>query len=649
MLALLTALIIAPVQDRAISVAEFIKGFDTESVRHVASKEIGDNIIFVHAPDQSADDIKKKLATALTATWRKTEAGFRLERPQAEANRLKATEVAATARVLKEFQDTLRKKLADHHTAESRANFALQTLLKHQELFQATRPSSFNEELNVAADWLVFSILTRLDPNDIASLDLGQTLQLASKPVGSQRAMPKDSAELFEIYERDRRELAEFSDTMVTTIGQGPLTGLVRDRLNGIREPHALERVIVGLGRYTKTAFARLFMYDEQGRLFDWSYVRSPAYNNDKRLDVSTSLTAELNEVQRAFIESDYKYSFIRDPRPGAIEVIMDIEPLSAVDPLFRELSRSKSVPLIAVLDDRLLGAVDRATGSIKNVSAFIRKAEDMGVISILENGDWLLLRPAYLFDSEARRFDRSVIKPFLEATRKAGYVTIERHISVGAGSPSDYSPLPGHICAYLDRNGYVLVSEINQYIPAVSQIFQDALKLRGGIPHEQIDVPVASLSPAARAALLSWAMGPQATLQARPSQSPSQLELNGIYAMANGHRADSVVRIIPITAGCVGLKDPFASAFSASELADICVGFRKRPAEMMANPYWYGERRGVRMEVLLNPKVMLSNEYFESASEMKEMKGYSSLPTEFRKEVERSYEDALKGRGGLR
>jgi hypothetical protein len=63
----------------------------------------------------------------------------------------------------------------------------------------------------------------------------------------------------------------------------------------------------------------------------------------------------------------------------------------------------------------------------------------------------------------------------------------------------------------------------------------------------------------------------------------------------------------------------------------------------MMANPYWYGERPGVRMEILLTPKAMLTNEYFESAGEMKEMRGYDSLPQAFRKEVEKAYEDIRK------
>jgi hypothetical protein len=67
----------------------------------------------------------------------------------------------------------------------------------------------------------------------------------------------------------------------------------------------------------------------------------------------------------------------------------------------------------------------------------------------------------------------------------------------------------------------------------------------------------------------------------------------------------------------------------------------------MMADPYWYGERRGVRMEILLTSKAMLSSEYFESAGEMKEMKGYSSLPAEFRKEVEKAHEEAQKFFGG--
>jgi hypothetical protein len=48
-------------------------------------------------------------------------------------------------------------------------------------------------------------------------------------------------------------------------------------------------------------------------------------------------------------------------------------------------------------------------------------------------------------------------------------------------------------------------------------------------------------------------------------------------------------------------------------------------------------------MEILLTTKAMLTNEYFESAGEMKEMRGYDSLPQAFRKEVEKAYEDIRK------
>jgi hypothetical protein len=45
-----------------------------------------------------------------------------------------------------------------------------------------------------------------------------------------------------------------------------------------------------------------------------------------------------------------------------------------------------------------------------------------------------------------------------------------------------------------------------------------------------------------------------------------------------------------------------------------------------------------LRIEILLTPKAMLTNEYFESAGEMKEMRGYDSLPQAFRKEAEKAY-----------
>lgn len=647
MLALLTALVIAPVQDRAISVAEFIKGFDTESVKHVASKEVGDNIIFVHAPDKSADEVKKKLATALTATWRKRDTGFRLERPQAQAKELERKEAGERAQIFKEYKETLRRKVAEHQTAESRANAALQSLLKFQEKYRISRPDAFKPETEMPADWLMFSILDKVDPAEIASLPFTYGRQLSDKPVGEQRQLPSAATQFIADYERDRLEMEDFADTILNATAEGPMSDWIKDRVENFRKPRSLGRVLFQFGRSSESFNVGLFLFDSAGEIFTSSSIRTPTFKVPDRFEVPYQLSAEFTDVQRAFVESAYGYKFIRDPHPEAIDKIIGVEPLCSTERLFRELARQKAKPFIAVLDDRLLAAVDRGTGSIKSVSSFVQKAEDMGALTTLENAEWIILRPPYLLDTEWRRFDRSAIKPFLESTKKAGYVTIEGHIAVNGASRYSYVPLPEYISIYLDNNGYVLVSQTNRYISPMSRVIKDVLKLRGGLPREPTDVPVSALTLAGRAELLRGAIGGAASLEARPGQTATSLERNGNYALPDGLRADSIVRIIPITAGCVGLRQPFPNAYSAEELGWACGSYRKSPTEMMADSFWYGERRGVRVEMLLTPKAMLSSEYFESAGEMKEMKGYSSLPAEFRKEVEKAYEEAQKFFGG--
>ncbi len=647
MLSLLVTLVIIPVQDRAISVTEFIKGFDTESVKHVASKEIGDNIIFVHAQDKSADEIKKKLATALSATWRKTDTGFRLERPQTQAKELERKEAAERAKIFAEYKETLRKKLAEHQTAESRANAALQSLLKFQEKYRISRPDAFKPETDMPADWLLFSILDKIDPVEIASQPFAYGRQLSNKPFGEQRQLPSGTTQFILDYERDRLEMADFADTILNATAEGPMSDWIKEQVEDVRQPRSLERVLFQFGRGSESFNAGIFLFDSSGEIFTSSSIWTPTFRVPDRFEVPYQLTAEFTDVQRAFVESAYGYKFIRDPHPEAIDKIMGVEPLCSTEPLLRELAKHKAKPLIAVLDDRLLSAIDRATGSIKNVSSFVQKAEDTGAITTLENAEWIILRPPYLLDTEWRRFDRSAIKPFLDSTKKAGYVTIEGHIAVNGASPYSYIPLPEYIGIYLDNNGYVLVSETNRDISATSRVVKDVLKLRGGLPREPTEVPVSALSLAGRAELLRGAIGGAASLEARPGQTATSLERNGNYALPYGLRADSVVRIIPITAGCVGLKQPFPNAYSAEELGWACGSYRKSPTEMMADPYWYGERRGVQVEMLLTPKAMLSSEYFESAGEMKEMKGYSSLPAEFRKEVEKAHEEAHKFFGG--
>jgi hypothetical protein len=139
MLSLLAIIVVAPVQDRAVSVAEFIKSFDTESIKHVASKEMGEHIIYVHAPDETADSIKSRLADALTASWRKTETGLMLERTKAQAETLAKREADERSRLVRKFQEAIRSKLNRNPGAEARANAALQSILDIQERTRTTR------------------------------------------------------------------------------------------------------------------------------------------------------------------------------------------------------------------------------------------------------------------------------------------------------------------------------------------------------------------------------------------------------------------------------------------------------------------------------------------------------------------------------
>lgn len=635
------------VQDRAISVSEFIQAFDSEQIRHVASKELGDSIIFVHAPESSAETLKDKLAKTLSASWRKTDTGFRLERTQAQTRALEAKEVAERASLLKEYQRELSKKLQDNASAERRANAALQSLMRLQEKYRSSRPNAFKPETEMAADWLLFSLLNKIDATEIASMSLYSGRQLSDKPTGDQRPLPSGSGPLIEAYVRDRREVNDFSQTILDTTAEGPMSYWIKQTIERARQPHTLERIMFRYGRSSDTFSAGLFLFDTEGVLFDSSSVWIPAIGAGSQIEVATVLTADFDEIQRAFVDRVYGYSFIRDPHPEAIDKIMGVEPLCAAEPLFRELAKSRAKPSIVVLDDRLVEAMDYASGKTKNVANFIRKAEEQGSITLQPDDKWLILRPRYLLDSENRRVDRSALKPFLESTKKAGYVTIEGHISVNAASPQAYTPLVSHLLAYLDGNGYVLVQEKDQYLAAASRLMKELLKMRGGVPRATVEVPASSLSSTARAELWKWASAGIATIEARPGHSPSQLQRHANFAFPSGLPANAVVRIIPNSSGCVGLKEPFPTAYSAEGLGWACGGYEKPPREMMAGTYLYGERRGVRLEVLLSPALMLSNQYFEAARDMKEMRGYDSLPAEFRKEVERGYEEMRKALGG--
>ena len=646
MLSLLVTLVIVPVQDRAISVAEFIKSFDDEKVKHTASKQMGEHIIFVHAPDQPSDEIKTKLAEALSASWRKTETGFRLERTQKQAGDLKAEQTAELAAHFREYQLGLRKKLQENVTAEQRANAALRSLLAFQEKYRISRPTAFQPETELAADWVLFSLLSKIDPKEIAAFPLYEGLQLSNKPSGQQLPFPAGSTDLIDTYVRDRSEISDFSQTMLDVIGEGPMSDWITDQINRAKRDSTLERVIVSYGRSSEMFSAGAFFFDTEGKIFDSSTAWIPSIRPNERIDVPQDLAAELSDVQRQFIEPATGYSFVNNPRPGAIDKVIGIEPLCATEPLFKALGERIAKPLIAVLDDRLLEAMDHRSGHKQSVAPFIRKAEDHGSIQAIADGEWLYFRPRYLIDSAARRVDRNTLLQFLASTKKAGFITIDAHIALYAASPNPGAIVLQSILHFVDRNGYVQVSEKDRYLIDASRLARELIKLRGGVPRDTIELPASSLSSQARESLWKWARSGVASLEPRPGHQPTDIERNANVALRGEVPSTAVVRISPVSAGSVGTNVPYPNTYSAEELGQACAGYRKPPNVMMEGNYFFGKRNGLLLEVFLTRELMLTNRYLETAHEMKEMRGYDALPADFRQEVERAYEDARKTLG---
>ena len=641
MLSLLAILVVAPVQDRAISVAEFIKSFDDDKNRHTASKEMGEHIIFVHAPDQSSDEIRSRLAEALSASWRKTESGFRLERTNAQGEFLAKHEAEEREKLFRSFQEALRKRLADNPSSEERANAALQSLRDLQERYRSTSPTSYTPATDFAADWLLYSLIEVIDPAAIAALPLMADIQFSNKPVGSLRPLPNGALNVLRIYGRDRREIKDFSQTLLEA-AEGPMSGWIKSRVESVSADKELDSVILQIGRSSNEFNAGVIVLDNKGEYFDAAFQFFPSLEPKDRLNLSSLITAELNGVQRIFAETSYGYSFTRNPQADAIDRVVGIEPLCTTEPLFNAIALSTSRPLIAVLDDRLLEAAKATPGHIKDVARFVRYAEDDGSLTWSNNNGWDVLRPRYLLDTEVRRFDRSGLRPFLEAVRKAGFETIEAHVDFAAAAPLDANPVVTAVLGHLNRNGYVLVQE--ELAPTwMARVVRDATKLRGTRASDLTELPLTSLSAERRSEILDRARNALANLQPRPNTNPTPLEMNGDYALPNGLYADSNLRIVPSSEGCIGLSIPFPRAYDAQEFGYTCALSKKSPAVMIAGPFWYGRRRTIQVEINLTKNGMIRCKYRESADSIVEIQTYESLPAEFRREAERYYDEARK------
>ena len=127
-----------------------------------------------------------------------------------------------------------------------------------------------------------------------------------------------------------------------------------------------------------------------------------------------------------------------------------------------------------------------------------------------------------------------------------------------------------------------------------------------------------------------------------------SHLELVADIAFPNGVRGDTVLRVTPLEEGSIGTVAPFKAAYSAQRFGEMAAGMAKHPSELLETEFHFRTRRGLKLEIVLKPGIYLTDHYLEAAEEMRNMRGYNSLPAEFRKQVEQSYEEMRRAREGI-
>ncbi|MDQ2987093.1 MAG: hypothetical protein M3R13_10315 [Armatimonadota bacterium] len=650
--ALLPLMAIASVQDRVISVHDLIASFDTAEARYTAADELGKTIVYLHARGADIEAIKQKLATSLSAGWRRTDSGFRLERSSKQLSDLKDKEVDSRADAIRQYQEILRKKLTDTDTVEKRMSAALQSIVRFQEKYRNTSPGDFKWDTELPTDWVLFSAIVQADAKELASLSLQRGLELSNRPSGEQRGLNNQVQKALAEYERDRIELSDFAAHILDATIGGPMRSNIEQRITQAVKPFKLRTVIAGFARSSDSIGCGLYLYDDAGNIYDQSVVWIPTHAIPRsRIAVPASLTATYTLRQETFAISSLGFEYVKSPKPETVRPMIGVDPLVATEPLLGAVADIAKKPFLAVLDDRLLSDVGEFGGREKFVSQFVRKAEEHGLVDQVADEEWMLLRPKYLLDCEARRLNREELREFMSKTVDAGFVRIEDHARVIAASGT----LPMNACldavfSFLNRSGYVLVKQDNYMEDMPCRVMAEIIRLRGERLERPIEIPVTSLSSSGKDFVSKWARRGVAALESLPGFSHSSLERNANEAMPGGIPADAMVRLTPYTDEFIGLLDNWPLSYAAETIATFCVWNSKTPEQFLTRSFHYGKRRAIKLEVIVRSGLVLQDSFAEAAESAKAMDSYRQLPAEFRQELDRAYEDAKRrnGIGGL-
>ncbi|MEZ0324807.1 MAG: hypothetical protein ACAH95_02795 [Fimbriimonas sp.] len=521
--------------------------------------QTANDVLLVKARDVTADELLKKIALALNATWTKEGNSLRLVRtpPQRKAEEREdfRVDVAQIQRAINDTAGTQAKQAPWTKEAAEALASRMARLLK---AFEPSSRSFQNQlrpiELLTPYGRLMGQVAASLDASELATIPFGIQVVYSTQPNLSQRKMSAKTAACLQQF---ARHLAMWQAAKEAKGVKPPLVDGVTYFFPGLNpEEKALTqapaKALLLVSRWTPTASfgLELVLADARGDVLSRSsHILAPNYDSrpwqeeQRGVEKTIELTGDDLEFSKAWFSRPPSDAVSAELREKLVQPEIH-EPISFVtSPSFFQMAEAKGVNLIAHLtDNEFATALTKTpqTGS-KLLSRFVYSG-----LKVDQSEGWMVITPGRPLLGRQLGAKRNVLGAYLRRLGSAQKMSLEEVARFQANLP--YAPL--NMLPFL-LTRFISDSEITG-----QPVDQTVLRFYGTLTPEQVNVakdaglPLSGLKPEQLAALRKVLYAPGAGLQLVDSARRDPVDFSETLGreitecFPNGLPPDAVLRI---------------------------------------------------------------------------------------------------------
>lgn len=544
------------------------------------SPQVAPDVLVVRFEGVTGQEALDRIASTVNGVWQEEEGVRRLIRPAGNANREAAAERQARIQVIrdsiKKQMDALNKKPGDPQDETRELDFDL---------------GFMGNQVNV--DRHILTLVSRLNPADLAGADTDTRIVFASNPNRMQKLLPGNLdpivADLVAQHNKIAAEAAAQPDkepenemekqmrNWMKMMGRGqkpvPIEGrpskllLIAEPQDFIGGANVTLRLFDSKGKVVvegSTMFGESRFMEEAMEMATQSEKPAPAPAKDDAPIEFSATTKELSKIFSSFTENQARGGLTPETESKLLRPDL-YDPLSfAISESFLASAKHKKLNLVALIPDTMTSMLDLFFDKALTINAFLESIKDHDEIVSETKDGWMTVRPKHPLSARTSRVDRTALAKLIGAAKARGSISLDDIAAYALTSPSPFEDSAA--MSYL-----MLFAPSSMQMGMTGMVDWDAIRLYGTLSPDQKrnlmagnPVSYSGLDVRQRGLVEKMMFGPGTNLKVIDPAAPPKTEFGFAEMMMSfANRSSSDFREEPTEAMPNGL--PSAGFFRAT------------------------------------------------------------------------------------